>query len=231
MVDRALGPAEIRYLANKAANSGVEVTGGMELTLRDPANVDSAVFSLDGVDMNTVFTGVLDWNITGLPASSEIFITTAGVKHEISLVQLKHKATNTDRDSTTTLADDGELAGIELEADTFYSLEAILVVDAASAVPDFKYTFSFSQAAQDSHTTHNAIDDVGSADNGSELATATVSIALSASDVMVIHIFGFIHSNATTGGTIALQWAQDTSNATPTTLHAGSWVRLTRMVQ
>lgn len=48
------------------ANNNIEVHDGSSLVIYNSTDNDSADFSHDGIDFNTVFTNTTDWNVTGL---------------------------------------------------------------------------------------------------------------------------------------------------------------------
>ena len=134
---------------------------------------------------------------------------------------VKYKTADTSRNTTITLADDPHLAGWSLEADTVYMIEAGLWFQSASSTPDIAWTFQFSNTPQASKIVYEntAGDDI----------TATRSKALTGGSQHGYNLIAFVHSNATTGGTMDWQWAQLTSDATDVTVELGSWMKVTKL--
>ena len=67
----------------------------------------------------------------------------------------------------------------------------------------------------------------GVSEAGNEIIATEDRIVIPANLNNIVWMYGHIHANATTGGTMKLQWAQGVSSATKTFLIAGSWVRIT----
>ncbi len=138
------------------------------------------------------------------------------------------KVSDTSRNTTTTFADDDELANMSLAAGT-YILEANLIPFSTSATPDFKYrldlasgSVSFSQRidweADDSAAFLGV--DVG-AYNGTNI------VQLAASTDVGAFIKGVI--TISVAAVLNLQWAQNTSDGTNVTLKSGSYVKFTKV--
>ena len=200
------------------SDSIVGVTGGA-LRIFDSTGTDYADFSHDGTDFNTPFVNTADWNITGL--TGNVLID----GEPVATAEMKYKDTDTGRISTATLADDPDLAGWALQADTVYSIEMFLPVTCASDVPDFKFLFQLSNALQSSRmrVTYSTFQQAVDVDD--TVAIPVVSGAFGTP----ISIKGTFTSNATTGGTMDFQWAQNGSFAATTTLERGAWCRVTRL--
>lgn len=142
--------------------------------------------------------------------------------------QLKIKASNTSRSLTDVSADDPEIAGFQCIAGIRYEFSGTLLVSSSSAVPDFRF---------DLNSTTSPTSFFVSGWSGSESSTdplipfhkATISgdniiTNVLAGVVSVIHFQGYAEFPTT--ATVNLQWAQRFSDATNTTLNAGSFVRL-----
>lgn len=129
------------------------------------------------------------------------------------------------RASTTTLADDPELEGWNLDADTWYTVEGFIRVD-TNSTSDIKFEFDFSDVAQ-------TIDILFCYPQSSftyqvrQTSANSVLIAGEASDQQVF-IRGVFQSNATTGGDLAFQWAQSSSSTYVTRLGTSSWITVKR---
>ena len=141
----------------------------------------------------------------------------------------KFKDASTSRASTTTLADDDDLAGFALEADAIYRIEGFLAY--TQNVGDFKFGFQFSQTQQtNSRIVIHATDESDGrfSDIGNIQSSITIS-TLTDSDNVGVDLRGSFQANASVGGTLDFQWAQGTSSGNNTTLFAHSWIRLTKI--
>lgn len=145
---------------------------------------------------------------------------------------LKTKSASTSRTSTTTYADDPHLAGIPLIASATYMVYANFAYN-AGATPDFKYRFSVP---------------TGCTFNGFRLfynpAGGTVPPVINwipcgpqggvtgmngaALDVFCIVTGTLIVGS--TAGNLGLEWAQDTSSATASTVNIGSYLLAIRQI-
>lgn len=159
-------------------------------------------------------------------SSSAVALTPANLGSV--LTQSKVKDADTARTSTTTLADDADLAGFDVAAATEYLLEAELRVTTANDTPDFKYTWQFSQTPQQASGFLVDEGGTGVTDGTASSITLTSTSTRNASGGadFVLRVSARILGHATTAGTMDFQWAQDTSSANATTLKAGSWMRL-----
>lgn len=115
-----------------------------------------------------------------------------------------------------TLQNDDDLT-FSVAASSTYVVEGVMFVTSA-ATPDFKFQWSLPASA--------TIDGVVRQTSSSILKfseAAATTIAYAADDD--IHHFTAILITAGTAGTAVLQWAQNTSDASNTTMNAGSWLR------
>lgn len=142
--------------------------------------------------------------------------------------QVKVKDADTARTSTTTLADDPELAGFTVKAATEYLLEAAIRVTTANDASDFKYTFQFSQTPQ--AATGFELDNGGNGVTDGTVSgvtlTATQVRNSSAGSDYLLTIRARILGHATLDATVDFQWAPNASSANATTVKAGSFVRI-----
>lgn len=133
------------------------------------------------------------------------------------------KAVTTSRASTTTLADDPELAFAIVNGATYYYETVILYDEAAdSGTPDLKFamvpttsTLSFSECTVQRLTT------TGSADLTTFATISGAASAGAAATLRCVHSFGWF-TVATASGTMAYQWAQNASSANAVRVFAGS---------
>lgn len=138
----------------------------------------------------------------------------------LKLVKSEDETINTD----STLSVDEFINLLPMNTNELYRITGQLFVTSA-ATPDFKAAFNCSNAPQFMCINFN--DAAGT--SGTQVADATaVAFTIADTNPVCITIDGLVKSNASTGGTIDLEWAQNTSNAANTTVHAGSWVKVER---
>lgn len=129
--------------------------------------------------------------------------------------------------TSVTLVDDASLS-LPVTGTGRYALEAFLVVDGDSAA-GMSLTFTAPEGATGSWT---PMAPEGSGGTG-DVRTAAVdygvaaTVGVSAEGVIVPPRGTLI--TGSTSGVLTLRWAPTTTPATPLTLRAGSWLRLTRM--
>lgn len=139
------------------------------------------------------------------------------------------KPSDTNRASTAALADDPHLA-IPVGANETYTVYSLLKASSTSATPDFKMGFTVPAGAAM---------DFGCYSNGGTLASVgtfalrdsgqpSPLVALGASIINPVICVGSV-VNGGTAGFLKLQWSQNTSNGTNTTLTAGSFLSATRV--
>lgn len=169
--------------------------------------------------------------------------TNNSLSNAIGIPQLKVKTANESVTSSTTLQDDDHLTGFNLIAGKWYEVSGMLFVD-GSNIPGMDFNFIFTNAVQDRKFQYFkgfAIPDgsIGQASSGSDLSNVVeYNSGLNLSEsftesstlkIKPIDLRGVFLSNATTGGTMKLQWAQSTSSATATTLYKGSFIKLVQL--
>jgi hypothetical protein len=114
-----------------------------------------------------------------------------------------------------------------MDSNTFYRFECFL--DWKHLGGNIKFQFIFTNGIQDTIKRIDSFDDLDNVDihiNGVGVAHQITTFGVGTSNTLMT---GFIWSNATTGGTIKLQWAQQTSHASPTTIRRGSYIKLEKM--
>lgn len=143
------------------------------------------------------------------------------------------KTANTDRSSTTTLADDTDLT-VTLEASATYKVEMHLHYAAIDAAK-FKTAWTVPSGATGNRSAVGA----GSASTDATAATTgrfgvhafTTSVTYGTRSSATNQCFALEEAVVFTSsaGTLALQWAQDSSSGTATRLGAGSYMRVRRI--
>lgn len=140
----------------------------------------------------------------------------------------KYKTANESVTSSTTLQDDDHLTGWSLTAGEYYAVQAHISATSA-ATPDYKLNLSFSNAPAAYALSASMVDGSGNVNADATASTATDIVLLTSGNTDHIVLSGFFKANATTGGTVGLQWAQNTSDASPTQFNLGSWMRVSKV--
>jgi hypothetical protein len=144
--------------------------------------------------------------------------------------QLKMKATDETVSTDTTLTADSDLAGFAMDANSLYKFEGYFSIDANSATPDLKFDLSFTNAPQLCGQDWT-INDNGTVTGDSQNLHAAPDVIDCGGNTpnVYVHLSGMIQSNATTGGTFDLRWAQNVSDASAIGLEAGSWLSIEKI--
>ena len=129
-----------------------------------------------------------------------------------------------------TLQADDELAGWALVLGARYSIEGFLA--GTQNVGKFKYQFVFTNAAfAGTYATHATDSGTPTTENDYKTSMASVTELTTLGDTngFGIWIRGQFKANASVGGTVDLQWAQQAASANNTSLFQGSWITITRL--
>lgn len=145
------------------------------------------------------------------------------------------KPSTTDRPSTTTVTDDPHLT-TTLDANATYSVELHLKV-AGLAAADIKTNWTVPSGASGTRNVRGA--GTGSTtDSNADNATMRTGVHNFSTDVVYNNIRNTVNSayvtetgvvTTTSAGTLALSWAQNSSNATATSVVAGSIMTVKRI--
>lgn len=147
-----------------------------------------------------------------------------------------YKTANTDRTSTTTFADDPDLT-CELEANSVYFVEMFLCYAALDAA-DIKTEWTVPTGATGVKSCMGPASDAVAETNANSIegrwgvhgfgTDVTYGAPRnSASNLQYAQENGVV--TTTNAGTLALAWAQNTSNGTATRMGSGSYMRVTRL--
>ena len=214
--------------------SGYPASGGNVVTLFRDTDVDLKVVLKDASDV-TIWTSddhdqpvatmfdIVDSN-SNFPSAATI---------EEALLEARgviHAASSTEgRTSDTTYSNDGDISQFSLVAGAHYRF--VIFYPYTHNVGNIKLRLSFSNAALPEYGFYIA--------SASDLTTAsghwTPSTGFSVTTLTdnvscVIHATGGFQANASTGGTLNLQFAQETSSANTTTAREGRWMFLQRTI-
>ena len=162
-------------------------------------------------------------------------VATRGVGGDIQGAVLQVTVSRTNN----TLADDGTLAGFELDPSQAYLLECVLLCNGNGATNnDFQWDFDFNGevANVDTFDGHviwyeenltTAV--VDSTDHVTGGLSGNVDFTSTADYIVVISVGIVTQADYAAGTAIDLRWAQLTTQATATRLVEGSYMKLTRM--
>ena len=221
------------FTMNDAAAATMDLQNGAVFKIRDGTDADFAEFSHDGTDFNTDFTTTTDWNINDVDVRVENDLYATNLFAD-NLPVTKFKTGDTSRNNGgtgTTLTDDPDLAGWALEAGAWYSISGMLTVASATG-PDLKMRMDFTNTPQDGDWAFITKRTTGSSSAyGNPLAAfdADISHNYAGTETLIWYVEGTFQANATTGGTLDFQWAQNTASATNVTFHAGSRLSVTKL--
>lgn len=188
---------------------------------RDSANVLRTNDSLT-VDLNLGVTGNL--TVTGIGAELHT-----------------RKTADTNVTNSTVITQDPHLV-LAVPANTIWEMVGCIFYTSASITPDLNYQFTGPAGSSGFHTavgpstvvnTDPPNEAVGNSQSGNRTIATAIGSGRSYGVPVVSTIFGLevkgMFEIAGTAGNVSVDWAQQTANATPTTLKIYSWFRLTRV--
>lgn len=179
----------------------------------------------------TAANGGFEVNNTSTGSGFERVLTTSDLGSDGPDVLAALKSSDTSRASTTTLTKDPHLEILALEAGARYKLEVFLLLFSTSSTPDFKFDIfedgvGTINARYQYITLSNATSVVQETSAGDENDTEIIQLAVS--DRTTVHLTGTLYIPGVSTN-VFVRWAQNTSNATNTTLEAGSYMILTKL--
>jgi hypothetical protein len=136
--------------------------------------------------------------------------------------------------NSATLVGDLELF-VNVVANATYILDSQIIYDSGTT-PDIKFAWAVDPADSTLSWTTNALGAGASGVNGSLTvgvgidgdANAIVAGGVGAGTLVIAATQGILKTG-TVDGAISLHWAQNVANASDTTVHASSWMRITRI--
>lgn len=227
--------ATSRVLGRKTAGSGdVE-----ELTLSEVLD-----FIGSAAQGDILYRGAGSWARLGAGSSGQFlktngtganpaWATVSGSGGPVGSVVTAYKPSDTSRNTTISPTDDPDLT-LAVNANEWFIVDYTLLLVGAAA-GDFKFGFSYpsgctilwAMVSGSSRNWQSATTTAG----GLQLLDETQTLGVGATSGGVI-TGGLLHAVVKvggTGGTVALQWSQDSSNGTDSTLKAGSALIATRI--
>lgn len=154
-------------------------------------------------------------------------LTVSGVNQTLRA----RKTADTNVTSNTTPTDDPHLV-IALAANTVYEIQGLLLPSSTSTTGDFKLAINGPAGCAGYWTTSApGTTATGDPDNARFIATqitgGTRSYGIAVSGTFGLQVSGMVET--TTAGSLTVQWAQATSDATALILRQYSWIRLTKV--
>ncbi len=158
--------------------------------------------------------------VLGHTQSIELFCTgSAWVMTGSAPEQIKMKTADEAVNNSATLQADDHLAGFALAPGAHYQLCGFLHIT-TNPTADFRMALVFTDAPQ-----AVAVNTVG---GSSSTPGATITFIVTGTEVFA-YVHGYVKANATTGGTVQLEWAQGNPDPSDTILKDGSWLSLRRV--
>ena len=162
--------------------------------------------------------------------------TTSGTVSEgnhthAALATIKVKTADETVVSSTTLQDDDHLTGWSLTAGKHYRVKGIIYSGHFSGI-DADISLTFTNAVQNSLISYNRRASSFAANTNNSSATTGMTLTLdnlASGFFAAMAIDASFQANATTGGTMKLQWAQNSSDANPVYFKEGSWLEVTQL--
>ncbi|MEW2578336.1 hypothetical protein [Streptomyces syringium] len=230
----------IRYQAVQASASTPTVRGAdWRLATVASVNSDGTVVTTDGITarrLESYRSPVVNDQIVITISGSGNWLAagrTAAAADSVGTTLFARKTADTARTSTTTSADDPHLS-VPVSASATYTVDGLIVYNTPQAA-DFKFQFAapsgatqlWSPWAISDDSDVNAGGTVGRIRTGTSTGAATQLGVLATVNVTCRPV-GLIRTSAT-AGTVVVQWAQGTSNASATTVVTDSWIKLQRV--
>lgn len=201
------------------SSSGMEIDAG-ELKIGTSSMrvlYDSASVSALGISSNVAVTGFL---------TSQSSITAAQF-FGVGASSIAAKTAIQNVTSNTTLANDADL-GLPIGANMLYELDGVLLSSSTSSTPGIKIAFSVPASATLNVAVTGSSTPVTFATNMLRASAVSSSFTVTANVINPLFFRGTVQT-AGTAGSIILQWAQNVSNATATSLTPGSCMRASRI--
>ena len=143
--------------------------------------------------------------------------------------QTKYKAATTNRDTTSTYADDPDLSGWVLQPASFYKVEGCLTWDTGGSNSDLKVIWQLDNAAVGGSMRWDTVDSGGTFITQDVGGEDVEYLCGGGAQNRMTKIVGFIDTHATLDTILDLQWAQQVSDAQDINMFFGSWITITRL--
>jgi hypothetical protein len=219
-------------IQNEVHGANVEITGedtgGTERSLFEGDPDGNAQLFHIGVSVartETAANGGLEVNNASTGGGFERVLTTSDLGAPAP--QTKFKSADESVVSSETLQDDDHFTGFALVAGKHYMLQGLIRTGPGSG--GLKILWVFSETPQQSNLSYVTYSGGGvQADEDVHDMDVEHDYSISA-DPNMIRWWGLFEANASTGGTLKLQWAQAATSVTPRVLFEGSYVQITAL--
>ena len=202
------------------ATDNIDNTPGTDVTKWEAA-VDLSALPLFNADTVSFIPFVNSTGVTRKAAPSDINLSL----FNDDVTQFKSVSSTESKSSDTVLADSPALSAFSLPSGSIYEMYGLLIFDSSSATPDANYRMNISAGVPgywrqtNSHTSGTS----GAAPAAFVTSTGTTTATLDGTNHTYVEMRAIISPSSDI--TCALQWAQDTSDATATELLAGSYIK------
>ncbi|MDP4229252.1 MAG: hypothetical protein Q8916_02475 [Bacteroidota bacterium] len=147
---------------------------------------------------------------------------------------LARKPSNENRTTNTTMTNDADLQW-SVGANQVWEVRGMLIVSSGSSTPDFKFQFVGPGGTGDGLTLDHKAYSISSTGGGFSEINLMTAYSSSSGDITVknnaktvVEVAG-VFTIGSAGGSVKLQWAQQNSNATATTLEKDTYLFITRI--
>ncbi len=236
-----MGDGTLKLAANSkgidASGTGIVATTATFATITSTGvgsvfglTVSSGITMNDGVLKIAAASDGIDASGTGISASTGVFTSSVTAKQffGIGATTAAIKAADLNRTSNAVL-DDNELS-VPIGANQTYTIYGMLKSSSTSATPDIRIAFNAPAGCviDIAYRANNGTLTTLQSGNMRDVGVNTGLIPIGASIANSIMVMGSV-VNGGTAGFLTLQWGQNTTNATATTMTAGSFFAATRI--
>ncbi len=163
---------------------------------------------------------------TGTDTTRYVSPATLENKPVIGQPIVKIKAADESIVSDTTLQDDDHIHSINLTAGKFYEIFGVFISGSTQS-GNWKYKWVFTNAIQADNRMSIVNYTTGDVQFEEYVRDVDAEHTLFMSnDIDFVKFHGFFRANASTGGTLKLQWAQGSSSVTPRIIKKNSFIKL-----
>ena len=206
-----------------------------EIAAEVDANTAQVATNVSDIATNTADIGTntadIATNVADIATNTADIATNAAdiatLQTAVGTVVWKYKTADESVTSSTTLQDDNDFTNIAVAANGVYVIEGYL--DYTQSVGDLKLAFTYTTSPSVRSYSIYAVAEDGTSDEdtdngGNDLILTTLTDGQDIAAVIRGHL-----TVSGSSGTGKLQWAQNTSDASPTTIRKGSWLKFTRI--
>lgn len=191
-------------------------------------NIGTAPLTLDADGSETI-NGVT--SVVVAPGGS--FILTCDASLWAAVItsppsQVKVKTADETVNNSTTIQDDDHLTGFTLEAGAYYPFEGVFIAENTTTA-GLKLNLTFTDVPQIVFMRAvESFDGSGTDESATSLNVTDGQVALAGGSATAsfVQVTGILQANASTGGTMKLQWAQNVATVQDTKLRKGTYLRL-----